>query len=165
MSDTPASELEPRDLPLSIGDVAPDFTLTDQARQPWQLAEAVQKGDVVLCFYPMDFSPICSSEMQCVTDSMDRWAASGAQVVGISCDSFYVHAAWAQALGLKHTLLADMHRAVSRAYGFYFEPLNVSSRGTLIIAQNDSGVGRVKWVQAREIKDAMELDEVLAQIS
>ncbi len=159
------SKLEPRSNPLNVGDLAPDFTLTNQARQPWQLAEAVRKGDVILCFYPLDFSPICSSEMQCVTDSMDQWAATGAQVVGISCDSFYVHAAWAEALGLKHTLLADMHRQVCRAYGFYFEPMNVSSRGTVIIAQSDNGVGRVKWVQARELKQAMELDEIIAEIS
>lgn len=159
------SKLEPRNNPLSIGDLAPDFTLTDQARQPWQLAEAVRKGDVILCFYPMDFSPICSSEMRCVSDSMAQWAATGAEVVGISCDSFFVHAAWAESLGLKHTLLADMHRQVCKAYGFYFEPMNVSSRGTIIIAQSDDGVGRVKWVQARELKQAMEFNEIIAEIS
>ncbi len=51
-----------------------------------------------------------------------------------------------------------MHREVCRAYGFYFPDLNTSSRGTVIIGTD----GKVKWSQARELKDAVDLDEVLA---
>ena len=159
------AQLTPLDAPIQAGHSAPDFTLTDQNREEWSLAEAVKKGDVVLCFYPMDFSPVCSAEMQCVSDDMTKWASKGAQVVGISCDSFFVHAAWAEQLGLKHILLADMHRNVCKAYGLYFEPLNVAARGTVVIGQSDDGIGKVKWVQSREIKDAMDLSEVVAQIS
>jgi peroxiredoxin len=164
-SSSSAASLTPRSTPITVSEDAPDFTLTDQHRQPWTLSEAVQKGDVVLCFYPMDFSPVCSTEMKCIKDDMSAWTAKGATVVGISCDSFFVHAAWAESMELEHTLLADMHRAVCRAYGFYFEPLNVASRGTVVIGQSSTGQGKVKWVQAREIKDAMNPEEVLAQIS
>lgn len=156
--------LTPRDTPLPVGSPAPDFTLTDQNRAEWKLSDAVKKSDVVLCFYPLDFSPVCSTEMKCVTDEMDRYAAKGAQVVGISCDSFFTHKAWADSLGLKQTLLADMHRQVCRAYGFYFAPLNVSSRGTIIIGKDASGQGKIKWAQAREIKDAMNSTDVLSAI-
>ncbi len=161
----PDTDLQPRQSPIAQGEPAPGFTLTDQERQEWTLADAVRKGDVVLCFYPMDFSPVCNSEMHCVTDDLAKWQAKGATVVGISCDSFFVHAAWAHAEGFEQTLLADMHRKVCKAYGFYFEPLNVASRGTVVIGQSDDGQGTVKWVQAREIKDAMDLNEVIAQIS
>lgn len=154
--------LRPRAEPIAAGAEAPDFTLMTQDRTEWTLSEAVKKGDVVLCFYPMDFSPVCSTEMKCVTDEMEKFAARGAQVVGISCDSFFVHKAWADALGLEQTLLADMHRAVSKAYGFYFPDLNVSSRGTVVIGRAENGKGKVKWVQAREIRSAMTPDEVLA---
>jgi peroxiredoxin len=153
-----------RETPIKVGDAAPDFTLTDQHRAEWRLSEALKLGDVVMCFYPMDFSPTCSIEMKCVTDEMAKFAAKGAQVVGISCDSFFVHKAWAENMGLKQPLLADMHRAVSRAYGFYFAPLNVSSRGTIVIGKAADGQGRVKWVQARELKDAMKAEDVLAAI-
>lgn len=154
--------LTPRDTPIRVGEQAPDFTLTDQNRADWKLAEAIRKSDVVLCFYPMDFSPVCSTEMKCVTDEMEKFSDKGAQVVGVSCDSFFVHKAWAESLGLKQTLLADMHRQVCRAYGLYFAPLNVASRGTVVIGKDASGIGKVKWVQAREIKDAMKAEDVLA---
>jgi peroxiredoxin len=153
--------LTPRDSPIRVGETAPDFVLPDQNRADWRLSDALKKGDVVLCFYPLDFSPTCQIEMKCVTDDLAKYAAKGAQVVGISCDSFYAHKAWADQLGLKQPLLADLHRAVCRAYGIYFAPLNVSGRATIIIGRN----GKVKWVQARELKDAMKAEDVLAAIS
>ncbi len=151
--------------PFRVGDAAPDFVLPDQNRKDWRLSDAIKSGDVVLCFYPMDFSPTCSIEMKCVTDDLDRFQKKGAQVVGISCDSFYCHKAWAEQLGLKHTLLADMHRAVSKAYGMYFADLNIASRGTVVIGKDASGKGKVKWVQARPLKEAMKNDDVIALIS
>lgn len=153
--------LKPRESPIRVGETAPDFVLPDQARADWKLSDALKKGEVVLCFYPLDFSPTCQIEMKCVTDDFAKYAAKGAQVVGVSCDSFYAHKAWADQLGLKQPLLADMHRAVCRAYGIYFAPLNVSGRATIIIAKD----GKVKWAQARELKDAMKAEDVLAAIS
>jgi len=158
-------ELAPRTEPIKSGDDAPDFTLMDQNRKEWRLSEAAKASDVVLCFYPLDFSPVCSTEMKCVTDEMDKFTAKGAQVVGISCDSFFAHKAWADSLGLKQTLLADMHRHVCKAYGLYFPDLNCASRGTVVVGKSSDGKPRVKWVQARPIKDAMKNDDVLAAIS
>ena len=152
--------LTPRDTPIGVGETAPDFTLLTQSREEWTLSEALKGGDVVLCFYPMDFSPVCSNEMKCVTDELERFASKGARVVGVSCDSFFVHEAWAKSMGLEHTLLADMHRAVCKAYGLYFADLNVAARGTVVVGAD----GKVKWVQRREIKDAMSNDEVLGML-
>jgi peroxiredoxin len=115
----------------------------------------------VLCFYPMDFSPVCSTEMKCASDELARWKAKGATVVGISCDSFFVHDAWARSLGLQQTLLADMHRQVCKAYGIYWPDLNISGRGTVVVGRD----GKVRWSQKREIKDAMNPDQVLAALS
>lgn len=150
--------------PIEAGAAAPGFTLKDQTKEDWSLAEAVKKGDVALCFYPMSFSSVCSTEMKCVTDQFADLEAQGVQVVGVSCDSFFVQEAWARELGLKQTLLADMHREVCKAYGFYWPDLNISGRGTVLIGQSDDGQGTVKWVQKREIPDAMELDELLAAV-
>ncbi len=157
--------LTPRPQPITAGEPAPDFTLLDQDRKEWKLSEAAKTSDVVLCFYPLDFSPVCSTEMKCVTDEMDRFASKGAKIVGISCDSFFTHKAWADSLGLRQTLLADMHRQVCKAYGLFFPDLNCASRGTVVVGKSADGKPRVKWAQAREIKDAMKNDDVLAAIS
>lgn len=153
--------LSVRHEPIRVGEIAPDFTLLDQNKKLWTLSEALKKGDVVLCFYPMSFTGVCGTEMKCVSTEMAKWAAKLAQVVGISCDSFAVQKAWSEAEGFKQTLLADMHRQVCQGYGFYWPELNVASRGTVVIGRNPGGKGKVKWVQARELKSAMNFDEVM----
>ncbi len=153
-----------RSSPIRVGDAAPDFTLKTQERKDWTLSDAVRQGDVVLAFFPLAFTSVCQTEMKCVNDEMDAWTQRGAQVVGISCDSFAALKAWADQAKLSQTLLADMHRHVCKAYGLYWPDLNVSSRGTVVIGQSDSGQSTVKWVQAREPGKAMNWDEVLAAI-
>jgi len=157
--------LTPREAPITIGALAPNFTLKDQDRKDWTLADAVKQGDVVLCFFPLAFTGVCGTEMKCVNDEIAQWQRKGAQVVGISCDSFATLKAWADQLGLKQTLLADMHREVCRAYGLYWKDLNVSSRGTVVIGKADDGIGKVKWVQAREPGKAMNFEEVLTWLA
>ncbi|MEL6797533.1 MAG: redoxin domain-containing protein [Planctomycetota bacterium] len=163
-ADTPAPRTDPTS-PIAVGESAPNFTLKAQDKEDWTLADAVKQGDVALCFYPMDFSPVCSTEMKCITDEMDKLAGTGAQVVGVSCDSFFVHEAWASTLGLKQTLLADMHRDVCKAYGFYWPDLNIAGRGTVLIGQSDDGQGTVKWVEKRDIPEAMTVDNLLTHLS
>jgi peroxiredoxin len=157
----PANDhLTTRSAPLAKGDVAPDFVLPDQFKKDWRLSEALKEGDVVLCFFPMAFTGVCTTEMKCVDSEMAAWKAKGCQVVGISCDSFATLKAWAEQLGLKQTLLADMHRQVCKGYGLYWADLNVSGRGTVVIERG----GRVRWAQAREPGKAMTWDEVLAAV-
>ncbi len=159
------STLPPRATPFAVGDSAPDFTLKTQDRADWSLAEAVKEGDVVLCFFPLAFTRVCGTEMKCITDELSKWTAKGAQVVGISCDSFAANKAWADQLGLKQVLLADMHRSVCKAYGLYWADLNVSQRGTVVIGKSADGKGKVKWTQARQPGNAMSFDEVLARLA
>ena len=155
-----ADALSVRDTIIQAGETAPNFTLKDQKIEEWTLADHLGKGDIVLCFYPMDFSPVCTTEMQCATAEMEQFKAKGATVVGISCDSFFVHKAYAEQLGLEQPLLADMHREVCKAYGLYFPDLNVASRGTVIVGPD----GAVKWSQARELGAGMDHNELLAQL-
>lgn len=157
--------LTAREKPPAVGDAAPDFTLPDQHKKDWKLSDAVKKGDVALCFFPLAFTSVCSTEMKCVNDEMAAWQQKGATVVGISCDSFAVLKAWADQMGLKQTLLSDMHRAVCKAYGLYWADLNVAKRGTVVIAKSADGKGRVKWVQAREPGKAMNWEEVVAWLA
>jgi peroxiredoxin len=156
--------LTPRTQPLAAGDVAPDFTLLTQNREPWTLSENVKKADVVLCFYPLAFTGVCSAEMRCVASDMAAWQAKGAVVVGVSCDSFAANAAWAEKEGYGQTLLSDMHREVCKAYGLYWADLNVASRGTVVIPRNESGVAKVSFAQGRPPGEAMKWNEILAMV-
>lgn len=153
--------LSPRDEPISAGEPAPSFTLFDQERNEVALTDLLAKGgDVVLSFYPLDFTPVCTGEMGCFTRDKADFEAKGATVVGISCDSFACHKAFAEACKLDLILLADMHRQVCKAYGFYLPEMNVASRGTVVIGPN----GVVKWVSARKIQEAVKNDQVLPQV-
>lgn len=158
------SHLPPRSSPLSVGDVAPDFTLTDQNKKEWKLSDAVKKGDVVLSFVPLAFTGVCSTEMKCISDDVAKWSAKGATVIGIDCDSFAANKAWAEKEGYTHTILGDLHRDVVKGYGLYWADLNVGQRGTVVIGKSADGRGKVKFVQAREPGKAMNWTDVLAMV-
>jgi len=146
---------------IKVGDPAPDFTLKDQDQKEVKLSDFRGKKHVVLAFYPLDWSPVCTGENKCLTDDFPSFQSSNAEVVGISTDSFFSHKAWADALELKHRLLADMHRTVSKAYGLYFEPLNCAKRATVIVDKH----GKVAYVKVQEIKTARDDKEILAALS
>ncbi len=162
---TTMSDLKPRNAVVTEGDAAPDFTLKTQDRADWSLSDAVKKGDVILCFYPLAFTGVCSTEMNCITKDLAKWSKDNAQVVGVSCDSFAANKAWAEKEGFKHTLLSDAHREVCKAYGLYWPELNVAKRGTVVIPKHASGHGKVRWSESREPGNAMDWDKVLAQIA
>lgn len=158
----PTTTLPVRSTILQPGDTAPDFTLMDQDRQEWTLSKELDKGPVVLSFYPLAFTGVCGTEMECVTKEFARWSKEGMQIVGVSCDSFATQKAWADQMGFKHRLLADMHRAVCKGYGLFWNDLNVSSRGTVIIERNASGQPTVTWSQARQPGQAMDFEAVMS---
>jgi len=115
----------------------------------------------VLCFYPLDWSPVCQGENKCLTDDFPKFQNANAELFGISCDSFFSHKAWADSLDLKHRLLSDVHRTTAKAYGLYFEPLNCSKRATVIVDKN----GKVAYVKVQEIKVAREDKDILSALS
>ncbi|MGH7253563.1 MAG: peroxiredoxin [Nitrospiraceae bacterium] len=145
---------------IKVGDPAPDFSLKDQDQKDVKLSEFRGKKHVVLAFYPLDWSPVCTGENKCLTDDFPSFQSSNAEVFGISTDSFYSHKAWADSLELKHRLLADMHRTVSKAYGLYFDPLNCAKRATVIVDKH----GKVAYVKVQEIKTARDDKEILAAL-
>lgn len=161
----PTNSMPVRSAPIKVGDKAPDFTLLDQDRQEWTLSKAVQNGPVVLCFFPLAFTGVCASEMECVSRDFDKWTKQGMQVVGLSCDSFATLKAWADQAGYKHRLLADMHRAVCRGYGLFWSDLNVAQRGTVIVEKGPDGSPTVTWAQTREPGKAMDFGAVLAAVA
>ncbi len=146
---------------IKVGDTAPDFNLKDQDQKDVKLSDYKGKKNVVLAFYPLDWSPVCTDENACLTNDFPNFQSANADVFGISCDSFFSHKAWADKLGLKHRLLADMHRTVCKSYGLYFEPLNCSKRATVIVDKN----GKVAYAKVQEIKVAREDKDILEALA
>jgi thioredoxin-dependent peroxiredoxin len=101
---------------VTDGTLAPDFALPDAEGNTWRLSE--HHGHVVvLLFYPGDETPICTRQMCSVRDRWEDYAATGAEVVGISTDSVASHKAFAEHHELPLRLLSDPDRKVADMYG------------------------------------------------
>jgi peroxiredoxin len=149
---------------IKVGDKAPDFTLEDQDKNPVTLSSFQGKKNVVLAFYPLDWSPICTNENTCFSNDLPRFDDANAVVFGISTDSTFCHKAWKSALKLNQTLLSDIKRAVCKDYGLYIEEANINKRATVIVDRQ----GIVRYVKVQEIltaRDDQEILEALKKIS
>jgi peroxiredoxin len=126
---------------LAAGTPAPDFTLESGPDQPLALS-SLRGRPVVLVFYPADWSPVCGDELALFNEVLPAFEPHDAQILGISVDGVWCHAAFAQERHLQFPLLADFEPkgAVSRAYGVY-RPEGVSGRGLFVI---DAG-GVIRW--------------------
>jgi len=98
------------------GSAAPDFALRDGDGAEWRLADNRGKV-VVLLFYPGDETPICTRQMCSVRDRWEDYAATGAEVVGISTNTGESHKNFAEHHNLPLRLLADVDRKVADLYG------------------------------------------------
>jgi peroxiredoxin len=127
---------------IEVGAEAPDFELLDQNGET--VTPADYRGrKLLLVFYPGDFSPVCSDQLSLYQEEKAALAEQGVELVGISVDSFFVHKAFQEKLGIDTRLLSDFEPkgAVARAYGSYFEPIGFANR-TLVLVDED---GRVAW--------------------
>ena len=119
---------------IEAGTPAPDFTLPDQDGNEVSLS-ALRGERVVLVFYPLDFSPVCTDQLNLYQEVLPELEERGVTVLGISVDSAYAHKAFQRHLGISIPLLADFHPkgAVARAYGVYNEERGVTARALVMI--------------------------------
>src|SRR6266567_4261123 len=101
---------------VQIGDMAPDFTLSDQKGAKVSLKDYVGKN-VVMYFYPKDNTPGCTAEACSFRDSYAVFKDQGAEVIGISSDSAEAHKKFAAQYHLPFTLLSDSDGEVRKLYG------------------------------------------------
>ena len=130
-----------------VGSKAPDFTLTNQDRQPVTLSQ--QRGTpVVLAFFPAAFSSVCTKELCTFRDSLSRLNQANAQVYGISVDTFFTLKAFQDQQGLTFPLLSDFNKQAIRDYGVFNEDMiglkGIAKRAVFVIDGN--GVVRHKEV-------------------
>lgn len=142
---------------VEVGQEAPDFELKDQHGQPVRLSGFRGAKNVVLVFYPLAFSGVCSSEMCAMRDEFPEVTRDDVELLTVSVDSGFTHRAWSDKEGFGFRLLSDFwpHGAVAKLYGVFDEGGGVSTRGTFIIDKS----GTVRWKvvnpipQARDIAD------------
>lgn len=142
---------------VKVGDAAPDFVLKDQDQKEVKLSDFKDKKNVVLAFYPFDWSPVCQNENKCFTGDFSQFEAANAEVLGISCDSTWCHKAWADAMDFKQRLLSDLKREVVKKYGLYLEDFNCAQRATVVV--DKSGV--VRYVKVQPVLEARDNKEIL----
>jgi len=130
---------------IEPGAEAPDFSLLDQDGQTVSLSE-LRGQTIVLVFYPGDWSPVCTDQMNVYQEVLGELEEKGAKLYGISIDSAFSHKAFQQHLGITIPLLADFHPKgeVSRKYGAYIEERGHNNRSLVMIGPG----GKVLWSHA-----------------
>jgi peroxiredoxin len=142
---------------VEVGDEAPDFELPDQHGTPVKLSSFRGAKNVVLVFYPLAFSPVCSTELFAMREDFPEVNRDDVELLTVSVDHMFAHRAWAEQENFQFGLLADFwpHGAVAREYGVFDEDRGVALRGTYVI--DKAGIVRWKVVnpipQARDIAD------------
>jgi peroxiredoxin len=128
---------------IAAGEPAPDFTLRNQDGEKVSLSDFRGKR-VLLVFYPLDFSPVCTDQLSIYQEVKPEIEAKGVTMIGISVDSGFVHRAFREKLGLDTTLLADFEPKgeVARAYGAYIEKVGHANRSLVLV----DAEGTVEWV-------------------
>ena len=127
---------------LSAGAVAPAFTLHATPDQQLSLAE-LRGRPVILAFYPADWSPVCGDQMALYNEILDEFRRFDAELLGISVDGVWCHAAFAHDRMLRFPLLADFEPkgGVATRYGVYRLDDGTSERALFVL----DGNGVIRW--------------------
>ena len=147
---------------LSLGTVAPDFTLRDQFGQDVTLSSYRGEKAVAIVFYPYAFSGVCTGEMAGLRDRLADLMTFGSEVLAISCDPVYSLRAFADADGLNFPLLSDFwpHGEVTRAYEVFDEAKGSPRRSSYVVDKE----GVIRWSLHHETGIARDLDDHVQQL-
>jgi peroxiredoxin len=147
---------------IAVGQTAPDFSLKDQHDKDVRLSDFAGKKNVVLVFYPLDWSPVCTNEHACFVNDMKRFETLDAAVLGVSVDSAWSHKAYAEKMGIKYSLLADFNPRGGMAdkYGVYLAEKGISGRAIVIVGKD----GKVAWVKNYDIPVVPDVAEVASAL-
>jgi len=134
------------------GQLAPDFKLKGPGGAFYTLSEHLGQSPVVLVFYPLAFSKVCSHQLPELEKYLPQFEKAGAVVYGISVDSHHANSAFARSLNLSFPLLSDWKREASAAYGVLLEDAGYSGRATFVIGRD----GRLLWREIAETTNSMD---------
>jgi glutaredoxin-dependent peroxiredoxin len=130
----------------AVGSAAPDFTLNSTGGEPVTLSQFTGKSRVLLAFFPLAFTSVCTAEMCAFTDDYDAFAAAGVTVLPISVDSVPTLKEFRAKNNLSVHLLSDFKREASRAYGTLLDELFFSNRAYFLVDAD----GVIQWAHVEE---------------
>jgi peroxiredoxin len=151
---------------LLIGDSTPDFNLPNQFGETVSLSQFKGKKNVVIVFYPLSFSGVCTGELCEIRDNFANFERADVELLAISVDSKYVQKQYAEKEGYKFSVLADFwpHGAVAKEYGVFLEESGIANRATFVI--NKSGELVAKFVTAPgQARSLDEYEKALASLN
>jgi peroxiredoxin len=130
---------------IETGSKAPEFSLPDHDGNQVSLSDFAGRK-LVLAFYPLDFSPVCTDQLSLYQEVLPEIEAKGASLVGISVDSSFAHHAFRKQRNLTMTLLSDFNPKgeVSRAYGAWIDAVDHGNRSLVLVDEE----GVVRWSHA-----------------
>ncbi len=158
----PPMDGERQNTGLEPGTPAPDFALPDSSGTLVRLSD-LRGTPVALVFYPLDWSPGCSVQLELYQQEIEEFTSRGVQLLGISVDSIYSHGAWAAVRGIRYPLLSDFQPrgATAAAYDVWREDDGHSERAVYLI--DADGVIRWRHVSKR-LKELPDFDELVAAL-
>jgi peroxiredoxin len=142
---------------ITVGDQAPDFTLSNQFGEEVTLSSFRGKKPVVLVFYPLSFSGICTGELCELRDNLAMLEADGVELLALSVDSKYVQAKFAEQEGYKFNVLTDFwpHGGVAEAYSVFIKERGIATRATFVIDKDGVVVAKFETApgEPRKLSD------------
>ena len=147
--------------PIDVGSLAPDFSLADPSGQPISLS-GLYGAPVVLAFYPGDWSPVCSDQLELYSKLLPDFERYGAAILAISVDSQWCHGAFGEARHLRFPLLADFEPkgAVAQMYGVYRKRDGTAERALFVIDEQ----GTIVWKHTCELNVNPGADGILSAL-
>lgn len=150
---------------LEVGSQAPDFTLKDQNNEEITLSSFRGSRSVLVVFYPLAFSGICTGELCQLRDDLDQFQNADVQVVAVSVDSAFTLKAWSEQQNFDFPLLSDFwpHGKVASEYGVFNEKAGIANRGTFLV-DADGFVRFAEMNQPGEARDQNAWKQALAAL-
>lgn len=145
---------------LKIGDIAPEFKLKDQNSNLISLEEFKNKKNIILFFYPKDFSPLCTSEVCEFQDSYEIFKNSNSEVLGISADNIETHKKFSEKYNVSFSILSDNNNKIRKLYGA-FSLAVIPARITFIIDK----LGIIKYIFSSNLSSSKHIKKSLEIVS
>jgi glutaredoxin-dependent peroxiredoxin len=156
---------------ITVAQQAPDFNLYDSEMKPVKLSDFKNTKNVLVLFFPMAFTGVCTKELCGVRDDIAKYNQANAQVLGISVDSTFTLAKFKEEQGYNFPLLSDFNKEASEAYGCIYESFTgmgmkgVSKRAAFVI--DKAGVVQYAEVleSAGDIPNFDAINETLSRLN